>query len=58
MKVVITGGCGFIGLRLAQSLLEKGELTAPSGISEPIDELLLFDMQPPPQLPPTSHPAR
>ncbi len=48
MKVVITGGCGFIGQRLARRLLERGELTAPSGSAEPIDELLLFDAVPPP----------
>ncbi len=43
MKVVITGGAGFIGLRLAQRLLEIGELVGPSGRPERIDELLLFD---------------
>jgi len=53
MKVVITGGCGFIGLRLAQRLLELGELTGPSGGPEPIDDLVLFDMNPPPALPDT-----
>ncbi len=51
MKVVITGGCGFIGLRLAQKLLERGELTTPSGRSAAIDSLLLFDMQAPEALP-------
>jgi nucleoside-diphosphate-sugar epimerase len=43
MKVVITGGTGFIGLRLARRLLEAGRLTGPSGAPEEIDELLLFD---------------
>ncbi len=52
MKVVITGGCGFIGLRLAQRLLEKGRLTGPSGAPEAIDDVVLFDMQAPPALPP------
>ena len=51
MKVVITGGCGFIGLRLAQRLLEKGTLTGPSGDQEPIDDLALFDMAAPQDLP-------
>ena len=36
MKVVITGGAGFIGLRLAQRLLEIGELVGPSGRPERI----------------------
>ncbi len=43
MKVVITGGTGFIGRRLAADLLARGNLTGPSGRSEPIDELVLFD---------------
>ena len=43
MKVVITGGTGFLGQLLARRLLEIGELTAPSGSSEAIDSLLLFD---------------
>lgn len=51
MKVVITGGAGFVGQRLAQDLLHRGGLTAPSGSREPIDELLLFDVTAPPQRP-------
>lgn len=45
MKVVITGGGGFIGGRLADALVARGKLTGPSGQEEPIDELLLFDQQ-------------
>jgi nucleoside-diphosphate-sugar epimerase len=37
---VITGGCGFLGRRLALLLLEK------SGASGPIDEMVLFDNAP------------
>lgn len=44
MKVLITGGAGFIGYRLAQKLIERGKLTAPSGKTEPIDEITLFDI--------------
>jgi len=51
VKVVITGGTGFIGQRLAQALLQRGGLTAPSGSQEPIDELLLFDVAAPPERP-------
>jgi nucleoside-diphosphate-sugar epimerase len=51
MKAVITGGTGFIGLRLAQRLLERGALVAPSGREEPIDQLVLFDAVAPRSLP-------
>ncbi|RMD62983.1 MAG: NAD-dependent epimerase/dehydratase family protein [Alphaproteobacteria bacterium] len=43
MKVVITGGTGFIGRMLARRLVARGELTAPSGNLETIDEIVLFD---------------
>lgn len=43
MKVLITGGGGFLGNQLARKLLERGESTGPSGGPEPIDELTLFD---------------
>jgi D-erythronate 2-dehydrogenase len=36
MRVVITGGCGFLGHRIALRLLERGDL----------DELVLFDNAP------------
>ncbi|NIA68838.1 NAD-dependent epimerase/dehydratase family protein [Pelagibius litoralis] len=51
MKVVITGGAGFIGLRLAEELLRRGRLTGPSGEPEAIDSLLLFDVSEPPARP-------
>ena len=43
MKVLITGGGGFIGVRLARALLDRGVLTGATGDEESIDELLLFD---------------
>ena len=43
MKVVITGGGGFLGNQLARQLIKREELTAPSGQVETIDEILLFD---------------
>ena len=43
MKVMITGGMGFIGARLGRALCERGRLTGVSGQEEPIDELVLFD---------------
>ena len=51
MKVVITGGFGFLGQRLARALLERGALTGPSGEAEKIDEILLFDMAVPDSMP-------
>ncbi|MFT5469541.1 MAG: nucleoside-diphosphate-sugar epimerase [Verrucomicrobiales bacterium] len=43
MKVVITGGGGFLGNQLARKLVERGSLTGPSGGQESIDQLVLFD---------------
>ncbi len=40
MRIVITGGCGFLGRRLALLLLEHGSSLGP------IDELVLFDNAP------------
>lgn len=48
MKVVITGGGGFLGRRLARQLRNRGQLTGPSGKPETIDEIVLFDVVPPP----------
>ncbi len=50
MKVVITGGGGFLGSQLAQRLLERGKLVGPSGAAESIDAITLFDAQFPPQI--------
>ncbi len=50
MKVVITGGTGFIGRMLAARILERGRLAGPSGSAEPVDELVLFDAVLPPSL--------
>ncbi|MGE0116737.1 MAG: D-erythronate dehydrogenase [Dongiaceae bacterium] len=43
MKVVITGGAGFIGRQLAERLLALGELPGRDGKPVRIDELVLFD---------------
>ena len=43
MRVVITGGAGFIGQKLAKRLLDQGTLMGPSGTQETIEELVLFD---------------
>ena len=43
MKVVITGGCGFLGQRLARAILDRGTLTGGSGSEEPVESITLFD---------------
>lgn len=43
MKVVITGGGGFLGNRLARALSSRATLSGVSGSEEPIDTLVLFD---------------
>jgi nucleoside-diphosphate-sugar epimerase len=50
MRVVITGGGGFLGLRLAKSLLARGKLSAAGGERE-ISKILLLDGAYAPQLP-------
>ena len=42
MKVVITGGGGFLGSQLCHKLLERGELTGPSGAAVPIGQIVLL----------------
>lgn len=43
MKVVITGGGGFLGSQLAQKILNRGTLTGPSGAQEPVESMVLLD---------------
>jgi uncharacterized protein YbjT (DUF2867 family) len=43
MKVIITGGGGFLGSQLCQKLLERGKLTGPCGTAETIREIVLLD---------------
>ena len=43
MKVVITGGTGMLGKKLARKLLEQGTLS-PDGTSRKIEKLVLMDV--------------
>jgi len=43
MKVFITGGGGFLGHRLARTLLERGTLTGRDGKAAPITQIKLLD---------------
>ena len=44
MKVVITGGAGFLGKKLARRILQQGAIAGPTGAPERVSELLLFDV--------------
>jgi nucleoside-diphosphate-sugar epimerase len=44
MNVVITGGAGFLGRRLAERLLQRGTLRGPDGREATIDRITLVDV--------------
>ncbi|MBS0517140.1 MAG: SDR family oxidoreductase [Proteobacteria bacterium] len=44
MKVVITGGAGFLGKKLARRILQQGTLINAEGQPQAVNELLLFDV--------------
>ena len=46
MKVLITGGAGFLGQRLARQLLDRGELSDSQGRAQSIDQVVLVDVVP------------
>jgi D-erythronate 2-dehydrogenase len=44
MRIVITGGAGFLGARLARALLARGTLTDSRGQAQPLREIVLVDV--------------
>ena len=50
MRVVITGGAGFLGARLARAVLDRGALTDARGRSRAVREVVLVDVVSPPAL--------
>ena len=46
MKVLITGGAGFLGQRLARQLLVRGQLSDSQGRTQNIDQIVLVDVVP------------
>lgn len=43
MRILITGGTGFIGKQLAQRLLDAGQLSLDEQPAQPIERIVLFD---------------
>ncbi len=52
MRIVITGGAGFLGRRLAERLLDRGSLVGSGGAPQPIEQITLVDVVAPPPLDP------
>ncbi len=48
MRVVVTGGAGFLGRRLTAALLHRGTLRSEDGRDRGVQEIVLVDVVPPP----------
>jgi len=44
MKILITGGGGFLGQRVARELLANGMKTGPGGAAVPVSAITLYDI--------------
>jgi nucleoside-diphosphate-sugar epimerase len=50
MRILITGGAGFLGARLARAILARDTLTDARGRTRPVREIVLLDVVAPPDL--------
>jgi D-erythronate 2-dehydrogenase len=48
MNILITGGCGFLGARLARTLLAQGQLSLAGDAARTVQSVTLADRAPPP----------
>jgi nucleoside-diphosphate-sugar epimerase len=48
MRIVITGGAGFLGTRLARAILARNSLIDARGATRPVREIVLLDVAPAP----------
>lgn len=46
MRIIITGGAGFLGGKLAGAILERGRLTDAAGTTREVSEVVLVDVAP------------
>jgi len=46
MRVIVTGGGGFLGRRLIAALQDAGTLDGVDGTTQPIDEIVVVDLEP------------
>jgi nucleoside-diphosphate-sugar epimerase len=49
VNILITGGCGFVGARLARTLLSQGHLSLAGAAARTIESITLADRAPPPE---------
>lgn len=48
MHILVTGACGFLGRKLIEALLARGQLVGPSGEATPVSRIIATDILPEP----------